>query len=153
MNHHFFDVGVVGAGGSALRVTKDGGGALRFIVWSPSGEFGVAETSTFSSGTWQHIAVTWRQGEIRLYRNGNLLVSRQGVPFPSSVSGPIRIGSSDPSSAAGANATIDEFRISNIARQGFSSTCGGVPSSTLQDQAAPLSTSATTPTPSGKGLD
>jgi hypothetical protein len=123
----FFEVGNPYQWSNRMRLTKDGGNNLRFMVWDNSGaETGLAyNVSAWQAGEWHHVAATWDEGQIALYADGTLVDSTSGATMPDTLGSTIYVGSSAWNDLQ-ANALLDELRISNTPRFGNSDTCGRI---------------------------
>ncbi len=108
-DHFFFDLG------HSLRnhiaILKDGANNLRFIMWGPYSEHGVAyNVSHWLPDEWHHIGVTWSRNRLELYVDEKLVVKGTHIEFPTSLDSQFYIGSSSGGHKQ-AEAVIDEFII------------------------------------------
>ncbi|MCB0209813.1 MAG: LamG domain-containing protein [Anaerolineae bacterium] len=94
-----------------LRVQKDGGNNLRFIVWGPRSESGLSyNVSHWQPDAWHQIDVTWESNRIALYVDGKLRDATSDVTLPYQLASRFFIGSSSDGDRQ-ANAVIDELMI------------------------------------------
>lgn len=120
INHNFFEIG--NQWFNRLRITKDGANNLRFIVWNSTTETGVATSvSHWVAGEWHHVAATWSGSTIALYVDGQKMAQLDSAYLPDSLANTIYIGSTLWGDLQ-ADATIEEFRISDVPRIGNSDT-------------------------------
>ncbi len=105
-----------------ILVLKDGANNLRFLMWDSANEYGAGcGVGHWKSGEWHHVAATWSETQLWLYVDGELRNHGAAKP-PDAIGTLLSIGASVESRDRQANALIDEFRISDIARVGNSDT-------------------------------
>jgi hypothetical protein len=78
----------------------------------------VLGATTLANGTWQHVAATFDQGDVRLYLNGVLDQSATGVRTPYVGTEPVAFGREGNYSGGTLDGLIDEVRLWNVARTG-----------------------------------
>jgi hypothetical protein len=107
----------------AIQIVKHGGGDLRFLmrrgeeltdIGAPAGQW--------RAGEWHHVAATWEGPQMTLYIDG-LHQANSNSATPPQILGPVFYLGSSPRGDWQANATIDEFRISDIPRLGSDQPC------------------------------
>jgi len=107
--HVFFEVGDDWF--NRLRIMKDGANNFRFMVWSSKVEYGAAcSVSGWRAEEWHQVRVTWWEGRIALYLDGDYCGGQNYVVMPETLSSRIFIGSSAKGDLQ-AQAVIDEFMI------------------------------------------
>lgn len=112
-SYFFFEAGFPFNNG--MRIQKDGANNLRFIVWDGSSESGVGHNiSDWVANEWHLVGVKWQGGNLSLYVDGIKVSETANGSFPSSMSGALHIGSAH-NGSGNANATLDDFLISNTA--------------------------------------
>ncbi|MCB0172091.1 MAG: LamG domain-containing protein [Anaerolineae bacterium] len=105
----FFDIG--DGFYNRLRVQKDGGNNLRFIVWGPRSENGLSyNVAHWQPDEWHQIGVTWEPQRIALYVDGKLRDTSPKVDLPDRLAAKFFVGSSSNGDHQ-ANAVIDELLI------------------------------------------
>lgn len=108
-----------------LRIMKDGGNNLHFMVWDNDTEYGIAyPVASWSAGEWHHVGATWKDNQIALYVDGKQ-VGKEFANLPAELPGIIYIGSSLWQDQQ-AQAVIDELRVSSVPRIGNSETCNRI---------------------------
>jgi len=90
-------------------------GALRVQINNNNSFSGVSDTDVVTLDSWQHVAVTLKDGTLSFYVDGNLVGTQAGVPTPLASSFPVRIGARASDNARGFDGSIDEVRIWNRA--------------------------------------
>lgn len=95
--------------GGWLLATFNAGTSRNYTVWAGHGD-------TFKLSGWNHVAIAWDQTKVCIYLNGRRLTEQVAhFPFTAPASGRLRLGGgpfSEPLSAS-----LDELRISNVARE------------------------------------
>ncbi len=107
-----------------IRIAKDGANNLRFQVWDSSAEYGLAhDISDWIGGEWHHVGVTWQEGEMGLYVDGELVDHSTEIHAPAELAAIFYIGSAAVFAPQEANSVIDEVRIRNIPAIGNREAC------------------------------
>jgi hypothetical protein len=121
ISHTFFEVG--NGWSNRMRIMKDGGNYLRFMVWDEITEYGANYyVGDWKAGEWHHVSATWTGTNIALFIDGVQRASDAISNLPSELADTIFIGSTIWQDQQ-ADAAMDEFRISDIPRVGNSDTC------------------------------
>jgi len=108
-----------------LRIMKDGGNNLRFMVWDADTEYGIAyNVASWVAGEWHHVGATWEDDQIALFVDGQQ-VGSEHANLPGEIPGMIYIGSSLWHDQQ-AEAVMDELRVSSTARLGNSEVCNKI---------------------------
>lgn len=136
----FFEVGTEWNWFNRMRISKDGAGYLRFIVWSPTRENGVTTSvAQWSAGQWHRVKVTWDAASLALYIDGTLMDLEYGIDLPATLENRLYIGSGS-NGFGQANAVLDDFVI--FASQAAAPTHTPTPAATH----TPTVTNTPTPT-------
>lgn len=106
-----------------MMIVKDGANNLRLMTWDSAQEYGVAHPiGDWRAGEWHHVAATWDAAALALYVDGQLVDRNAQTRPPERLADRFSIGS-HVWGGSQVNATLDEFRISDISRVGNSDTC------------------------------
>ncbi|MEJ5198819.1 MAG: LamG-like jellyroll fold domain-containing protein, partial [Anaerolineae bacterium] len=106
-----------------MMIVKDGANNLRLMTWDSAQEYGVAyNIGHWRAGEWHHVAATWDVATLALYVDGQLVDRNAQARPPDRLADRLSIGV-HVSGGSQVNATLDEFRISDIPRVGNSDTC------------------------------
>lgn len=106
-----------------LRIMKDGGNNLRFMVWDSDTEWSANyNVAGWQANEWRHVAATWGASGIALYVDGDRVAFDSTARPPDSLASQMWVGSSLWHDQQ-AHALIDDLRISDIPRVGNSATC------------------------------
>ena len=115
-NNCFFGIGNSPYTANSIVFEKDGAGNLGYTVNTPHAPVPF-DVRNWVAGQWHHVALTWSYpGHVRLYVDGTERFSRASVSqdIISTVAQTMTIGSLN--TIWQANAVLDEFRISGVAR-------------------------------------
>jgi hypothetical protein len=106
-----------------FHLRKDAISNLVFDYFYEGGSCGAPTgVAHWRAGEWHHIAFTWRETEIRLYVDGRQVALTECGGIAQPTARDFYVGSR-PAGAGSIEAVIDELRISDIPRVGFSATC------------------------------
>jgi hypothetical protein len=100
-----------------------GGGNVGWIIWAGGSVAGVHTSVDWQAGEWHHVAAAWREHEMWLYVDGQMVDKYEGVVLPAILGPVFRVGST-PNLGWQADAVFDELRISDVPRLGNSDACG-----------------------------
>ena len=94
------------------------GGTVRLSTRQEPENTTIESTGTLTNGVWQHVAVTFNNGEVRLYINGQLDNWDTGFNVPQNSATPLSLGAEHSPSYNGKyyQGTMDEVRIWNVVR-------------------------------------
>jgi hypothetical protein len=104
-----FELGDATVWYNRMLITKDGLSNFRFIIWSPTREYGVgSNVGHWLAGQWHRVKVTWNTTSIALYLDDTLVDRQDGIQLPASLDQRMYVGSR----SAGfeqVNAVLDDF--------------------------------------------
>tara|TARA_Y100000310_G_scaffold333007_1_gene409683 strand:- start:4590 stop:9614 length:5025 start_codon:yes stop_codon:yes gene_type:complete len=103
--------------GSIFKLFKNDDGALVFFANAASDAISY-NVSNWSAGTWYHLALSWQENQnLSMIINGNT-VNKTSIDSIGSLGNNLYLGTNAVGTFS-ANATIDEFKISNVSRVPF----------------------------------
>ena len=107
--HTFFELGDTANWFNRMLITKDDLNNFRFLLWSPTQEYGVgSNVGHWTAGEWHHVKVTWDATSLTLYLDGVLKERQDGIELPANLAERMYVGSRSGGNEQ-ANAVLDDF--------------------------------------------
>lgn len=105
-----------GGGDASYSLQLESNGRLRSVTHDGVSNTVMVGRTTLSNASWQHIAVTFANGTVRLYVNGVLDTTIQGALSPMNSTQPLAFGREGNYPGFTFNGFIDEVRVWKVAR-------------------------------------